>query len=75
MVYVHRETACKNEARALHPAHLTNLCPRRTVPGDRGRYVGCFVDSFDNRIFLEAMHKLKEDNGPEKCVQLCGEAG
>ncbi len=68
------KAACRNEAKTLHPGKMKNLCPTRMDEDSRGRYLGCFSDSFSDRIFQGVMYKLKEDNTAEKCLALCTEA-
>lgn len=69
------EVACRNEAKTLYPEKIGSLCPTRTDEEARGRYLGCYADSFSDRIFQGVVHKLKEDNNAEKCLTLCTEAG
>ena len=40
-----------------------------------GQYVGCYQDSFNQRLFQGDMTKLKTDNSPSVCVQHCLETG
>jgi len=69
------EAACANEAGELGPQHLPNLCPTVEDDDRRGAYLGCFTDSFSDRLFKGALHKFKGDNGVEKCLSACAGAG
>ncbi len=69
------DVACRNEEGSLHPERLPNLCPTGTDEVARGRYLGCYSDSFGDRIFQGVVHKLREANSPQRCLSLCSEAG
>ena len=47
------------------------------IPGsnEKGQYLGCFKDSFVKRDVGNFVTNLKEDNSPQKCVEICINGG
>ncbi len=68
-------TACLNEAGELYPSRLPNLCPTKVDERLRGRYLGCYADSFTDRLFTGAMVKLGDSNSKEACIRHCAGSG
>ena len=60
------DTACANEKGTLYPAALRNLCPAVTDERVAGHSMGCFEDSFNERLLKGSLSKFKSTNSPRK---------
>ena len=69
------DVSCKNLAGTLYPSKLDNLCPVRTDDRVVGNYMGCYEDSFEDRILLGGVTKFKINNSVENCLRHCSETG
>ena len=69
------DTSCKNIAGTLYPKALSNLCPVQTDHRVVGNYMGCYEDSFEDRILLGGVTKFKVNNTVENCLRHCTETG
>ena len=69
------EIACKHERGELYPERLQSLCPVHLDARVAGNELGCYKDSFSERLLNGASIKQKEDNTHESCLKICSESG
>ena len=69
------DVACLNDQGLLYPKKLPNLCPYLKRAETKGQYVGCFQDSFTERLFSGSVHKFPDTNEKELCLKTCYDAG
>ncbi len=60
------DAACKNVEGTLYPAALENYCPREVDKRVAGHYLGCYRDSFNDRLLVGSLNKFKGTNSIKK---------
>jgi len=66
---------CAIERGEVYPKQLPRYCQSKIDVLKAGEYVGCFKDSFNQRLFQGDMIKFKTDNSHKKCVNHCLDNG
>jgi len=69
------QLSCNISKEQFYPKALPRYCNAVTNTSLEGKRLGCYKDSFNTRLLLGSMRKMKEDNSQQSCLSLCKKAG
>ena len=66
---------CSLEKGSVYPKVLPRTCPNQVDHTLKGEHIGCYQDSFSKRLLQGHTVKLKTENSPSVCVDVCSKYG
>ena len=66
---------CSLEKGLVYPTSLPRSCPNQVDKTRQGKNLGCFQDSFTKRLLQGHLVKLKTQNSPSICTEVCSNSG
>ena len=69
------DLVCHLQKGEVYPTILKRTCPGQVDKAIQGKHVGCFKDSFTNRLLQGYLVKLKTQNSPNLCTEVCTRSG
>jgi len=69
------DLVCSLEKGTVYPTTLPRFCPSQVDRTRLGKHLGCFQDSFTKRLLQGHLVKLKTQNSPSVCTEVCSKSG
>ena len=69
------DLVCSLENGKVYPTSLKRTCPTQVDEEIQGHHLGCYKDSFNTRLLQGYLVKLKTQNSPVVCTQICTKSG
>jgi len=69
------DLVCSLENGKVYPTSLKRTCPTQVDEEIQGHHLGCYKDSFTTRLLQGYLVKLKTQNSPVVCTQICTKSG